>query len=188
MNLVRIFEDKNQLWCPCYSEDEDVDIFTILLKKWDDTEYLTNFFKQNLMQLRDPYWCGISIDQAITLVREENYFLQEKLICIAYENEPGCIGVTIESIFRPFKKHSYVVNNQFEDKAVKGKIDSIPKFLRLYGIQLADKTIVVSGGAIKLISGMHTKELQLERDRIRDLYNFLEKKNINGWKDLNSLS
>jgi len=186
MDIVRIFEDKETFWCPCYEEDNTEDIFTVLLNKWTDTEYLIDFFKNNIKDLQDPYWRGISIDEAVDLVLDEVYYLQEKLICIAYKNEPDCADVSMDKIFRPFKKHNYVINVE-HDNFVKGKLNSLPQMLRIYGIQLEDGNIILSGGAIKICSGMNREHLKKERERIEELYDFLKHKGINNIDDLKAI-
>ncbi len=178
MEIVRIFDKKDTFWCPCYPEDKGDDIFTVLLTQWTDTQYLMNFFKDNQKDLQNKYWHGINIDTAVELVMAEAYYLQEKLICIEYA-EPGCINVKISDIFKPYKKHQYVINQIDEDYFVKGKLDSLPQMLRLYGVELSDGTIIISGGAIKITGGgLIRTHLKVEKERLYKLFDYLSVNNI----------
>ena len=86
MEIVRIFDGDDTFWCAAYPEDEGTDIFTILYSKWADTEFLETFFHENKTDLDLPFWNGINIDTAITLVQDEAFWLQEKLLCIAFRS------------------------------------------------------------------------------------------------------
>lgn len=48
-----------KLWSVRYTDE---DIFTRLFELWNDVEYLTNFFTDNLLLLQDPFWNNITID------------------------------------------------------------------------------------------------------------------------------
>ena len=185
MEIVRIFDGKDTFWCVCYPEDDGADILDVLFSQWSDNEYLINFFTENIKDLQSKEWQGISVDKAVGFVLDEVNFLEDKLICIEYEEQPECIGdVKVEHIFRPFKKHQYVINNNAEDHFVKGRINSVPNMLRLYGVQLDDGAIIISGGAIKITSGLNRNHLKKEHEKLHNLFNYLLEHDITNIKDL----
>jgi hypothetical protein len=177
MEIVPIFENGSDLWC-VFSDEHNADIITVLFEKWDDTDYLVEFLNTHISDLSAPYWNGISIDTAVNLIREEVMWLQEKLICIESPWEENCKGmnITVKSIFENFYNNDYVVNNS--DRLVKGKAGGIPAFLRLYGVELSDGTIIISGGAIKLTGSMNKKHLIEEKNKLIALDEFLAINNI----------
>jgi len=179
MEIVRIFDDKDTFWCVSYPEDNGDDILDVLFSQWSDTEYLMNFFTENIKDLQTIEWHGISVDKAVSMVKDEARFLEDKLVCIEFKEQPECVGdVKVNDIFKPFKKYQYVINNYAEDHFVKGKLETKPQFLRLYGVQLDDGAIIISGGAIKLTSGLYTKHLRREVEKLHILFNYLEDKGI----------
>ena len=171
MNFIPTFESQDTLWCACFPEDENVDIFSVLFEKWTDIEYLTTFFLDNLDDLKSPYWQGISIDKAIDLVIDEVHDLQEKLICI---DSGDSKSISANTIFESLSANEFSLKGIQRKDFVKGKIDSLPQMLRIYGVMLGDGTIVISGGAIKLTHLMNRKHFDLEFARLDRVNDYLK--------------
>ncbi|MBN8699601.1 MAG: hypothetical protein J0L54_08300 [Chitinophagales bacterium] len=172
MEFVPIFGSTDKFWCPVYEQDNGDDLFTVLFDKWTDTEYLKNFFIEHKADLTSPYWNGINIDKAIQLVLEEITYLQEKLICIE-DRHDECDGVEIEDIFEDFRDSELIFKGS-QRKFKKGKIDSYPKFLRLYGVELEDGTILITGGAIKISFELERNHIKDEIKRMKRVANYLK--------------
>lgn len=176
MKIVRIFDNRDLFWCPCYPEDNGEDIITCLFEKWSDTEYLIDFFTNNLEDLSDQYWQSIDIDKAVDKVKEEAYCLEEKLLCIEY-NQFGCIDVKITDIFVQFDKNEFILKREAE-KFKKGKLDSLPQMLRLYAVELEDGTLIITGGAIKICKTMDREHLRREKIRMIRVNDYLKQQHI----------
>jgi len=171
MEIIPTFDGAVDLWCVVYPEDK-VDILTVLFEKWTDTEYLLEFFVKNINDLNGTSWQGISIDEAIKLVIDEVYYLQEKLICIN-NKLPECWNLTVRDIFTTLNKQEFMLRKH-EERFRKGKIDSLPQMLRLYAIELEDNTIILTGGTIKLTDKMDRPHFDIEFTRLVRVNDYLK--------------
>lgn len=172
MEIIPIFESTNLFWAPCYLEDNGDDIFTVLFEKFTNTEYLQNFFKENLADLSTFYGHHMTVDEAESFVINEIECLQEKLICNEYF-EPHCKDYEVGKIFEPFSKNDFIF--RLDDRQfLKGKLNSLPQMIRLYGIKLEDDTIIITGGAIKLSYEMNRSHINHEMDKIQLVADYLK--------------
>jgi hypothetical protein len=166
MKFHRIFGNKLDcnFWSVCYREDKIrfrwVDIFRKLFNKWNDTEELLKFFQENEVDLRGPFWNGISIDEAIDKVQDEAIDFEQELKCIETK-QPQCADIELKDIFQNLHEKEFILIPGNE-KHRKGKPNSNPPMLRIYALELDDGSYVVTGGGIKLTNQMNdalTKEL-----------------------------
>ena len=186
MKLQRIFTKKsgNKLWAVCYPEDKkgfkDVDIFRKLMNLWNDTEYLTNYFiePENQSKLADPFWEGISIDEAIDMVLEQSNSLEVELYAVS-SRLPGYENTSLSDIFLPLHTNTYSLNFKNEKhRKAKPKAFFEKPIIRLYGVELEDGAIIISGGAIKLTKPMEGDIFELEKERLKKVQEYLKSEGI----------
>ena len=88
MEFVSIFTaGARNLWSVVYPENKE-NVFEIIFNNWNDTEFLIEFFTQNEKELSDPFWQGLSIDQAVNQVLDEAEEFESRLWSIA-TSQPG---------------------------------------------------------------------------------------------------
>jgi hypothetical protein len=191
MEFRRIFTKAQDcsFWAACYAEDaadgKQVDIFKKKFELWEDTQYLRNFFRQNLQHLADPYWAGISVSSAIDQVLDEVYDFQLELYKTDMQ-KPGYEHLTIKDIFKPLHNNEYALH---DDKIRQRKARTDPtlykgkSMLRIYAIELTD-CLVVTGGAIKITEKMLGEYFRIERARLDQVQEFLDKHKLTCKQDL----
>lgn len=175
MNFLTTFENEDSLWSVCFDEHDGQDILNYLFDLWDDVEHLTEFFESNLVDLEEPYWQGISIDTAITLVQQERQFLEDKLLCVYYKYA-GCDNVKFEDLFSKLHKNEYALKESGK-KFWKIKLDTMPQILRLYAVELEDCHIIVSG-AIKISKTMDRAHFLPVFAKLQQVQDFLNQEFI----------
>lgn len=153
MKIINIFELELE---SLYSVQYDTELkseFHRLFELWNDQDYLRTFFEENIGDLNNEFWGGITIDQAITKTRKESKLLERKLLRTAK------LGKTekYETLSTLFEKLSekYIEPNYFKEKAY-GFLT--PSWLRIYAIRIEPNFYVISGGAIKLTQDMNSRE------------------------------
>jgi len=181
MKFRRIFGNKSDctLWAVCYREDKIrfgwVDIFRILFNKWNDTGELLKFFRENEGDLRNPFWNGISIDEAIDKVQDEAIDFEQELKFIETK-QPQCTDVELRDIFQNLHEKEFILVPGNE-KHRKGKPNSSPPMLRIYALELDDGSYVVTGGGIKLTNQMNDA-LSKEINNLKRVQQFLKEEGI----------
>jgi hypothetical protein len=170
-----IFAEDGDLFSACYPEDgvegRRVDIFSKLFDQWSDTEYLKIFFVAHKDELASPYWKGMTIDQAIDRVLDERQMFEYELWAIetrqlGYENK------SIKDVFQ--KLHVSLVSLNWSGEMHRKARPNVPdSMLRIYGIELPDGTIVITGGAIKLTETMAGEQFDAVRSQLERVQRFL---------------
>ncbi|MGN6493825.1 MAG: hypothetical protein ACTHLE_17635, partial [Agriterribacter sp.] len=166
-------------WSVRYSNDDE-DVFTRLFELWNNIEYLTKFFRANQLLLQDPFWKNTTIDEAIDQVLDEAESFESELFDIknlSANEQVEALG----KIFKPLHK------GLFEIRQRKGKPDFSVPMLRLYAIKLDDGSIVVTGGAIKLMKIMEGPMFELEKHNLKLVQQFLDSEGIFTSEGLNEL-
>lgn len=167
------------LWSVRYSNDDE-DVFTKLFELWHDIEHLTNFFRDNQLLLQDPFWNSITIDEAIDQVLNEAESFENELFDIENLDEKEQVEALGE-IFKPLHKGLYELRQR------KGKPDFSIPMLRLYAIKLEDGSIVVTGGAIKIVKVMEGPMFELEKHNLKLVQQYLQSEGIFSSEGLNEL-
>jgi len=119
--------------------------FRRLFDFWNDPKRLRVFFEEHEEDLKEAYWDGISIDEAIVKTRKEAKKLEA--ILVEYSEDWKNIGYkNLSMLFKPLS------NGKFEKEFEKDKVkfDGKKTWLRLYAIRIDTNFFVVCGGAIKL--------------------------------------
>lgn len=186
MDFKRIFTKEKDcpLWSVCYPEHEKdgkpKDIFRILLKKWNDDEFLDTFFNEN-EEILNKYW-EISIDEAFERVKNESLVFEVQLSGII-NNKPQYVGKELKDLFKRLHVSS-TSGITINDSHRKGKPDLGEPMIRLYAIELDDETIIITGGGIKLYDTMQASNLDGENNQLRKVQQYLSEQNIRTREDL----
>jgi hypothetical protein len=178
MEFQRIFTT-GHLHSVCYPEHiengRQVSIFDKILEQWRDTAYLRKFFIDNRHDLESDFWDGITVDEAIDQVLDEVEDFEDELWAVDTK-QPGYEDRSLTAIFEPLHKGEYALRpKNFAQR--KGKPDAPKPMLRLYGVELADGSIVITGGGIKLTEKMD-KHLINELNNLRRVQEFLKSEQI----------
>jgi hypothetical protein len=178
MKIIPIFVPNLNcsLWSVCYPEDGGRrDIFSILMdEKWSNVAYLMDFFVRYESYLNNTFWGGLSIDEAINKIEEERLLLDQELYDI--ETGESKNKRDIREVFQ--KLHNNIFSINFRNEAHrKAKPDVNKPMIRIYGIELEDGTIIITGGALKLTQTMEGEEFEVEMKKLKSVQEYLT---ING--------
>lgn len=173
-------EEKANLYAVCYPEDnignESQDIFSLIFDMFNNTEYLLEFLVKNAAQLQDPFWDGITEDQALDKIRQESSHFDYELYCIE-NKKPGYEHKSLQDVFKPL--HHNITSIRFDkEQQRKGKPDFSKPMIRLYGLELEDGTIVITGGAIKLTKKMEGKFFDKQKANLIRVQEYLKQEGI----------
>lgn len=119
--------------------------FRRLFDFWNDPVRLRAFFEAHEDDLKEAYWDGISIDEAIEKTRKEAKKLEAILIEYAEEGKTTR-HKNLSMLFKPLSDGKF--EKEFEKDKV--KVDGKKTWIRLYAIRIEANFFVVCGGAIKL--------------------------------------
>ena len=155
MKFMPIFTEPEycDLWSTCYPEheinEEIKDIYSILMDdKWSDDKYLLEFIKQNEECLNDNYWTGVDMFEIINNIKIEMASFDEELY-LADQNKQMNNSRSLDKIFLKLHQNIYSLNT-FNETYRKARPNLSRSIIRLYGIELLDKTIIITGGTLKL--------------------------------------
>jgi hypothetical protein len=189
MKVVSIFAPEQAgnvqptLWAVCYPEDqtegqlEAYDIFLKLFDQWNDPSYLWSFFNQNIEDLNQPFWQGITIEKAIKKVYDEAGHFEEMLEGVIFQT-PKYKGLTIAELFEPYHESEYYFKFPKEQTFRKGRTENKTPMLRLYGIQMPENVLLITGGAIKLTAQNTRPHLLFEQNQLRKVLRYMEENQI----------
>lgn len=178
MKFVRIIPEYDHLWA-VKSPDEEVDEMTLLFQKWNNAEYLLNFFIENFEDLKSFFKIE-RLDQAIEDTFDDAEVLEELVLDFPYTEH-------LDELFRPLDITDTRMSELTREKARNWNRDRHASWLRIYAIRLEPNVYVVTGGAIKLCRTMQEREhtaLELEKlnrckaylkaNGVFDQYSFVE--------------
>lgn len=182
MKIKRIFtnQDTCKLWAVCYPSDKVgskwVDIFTKVMRLWGDAKYLMEYFKSHKILLETDFWRNMSIEEAVDKVSDEREHFDNELYSIE-KGLPGYEKISMADIFLPLHNNIYSINFTNESFR-KAKPDFEKPMIRIYGIELEDGTIIVTGGAIKLTKDMPDDQFDDEFNKLNHLRDYLKSEGI----------
>ena len=157
MEIIPIFGNQNNLLTVHY-DSEDRDEFSRLFDEWTDIEFLRHFFTENGHDLSQPFWGGVSLNQAILGTRKQAIELRKFLKNLS-EKQPDERIKKFISLFKPLDNQQYQFNFLDKKKAYGLQQKS---WLRIYALKIGDDMYLITGGAIKLTARMnernHTKK------------------------------
>ena len=183
MKFIPIFtEPENcELWSTCYPEDqineEIKDIYSILMDdKWADDKYLLEFIKQNEECLNENYWTGVDMFEIINNIKIEMASFDEELY-LADQNKQMNNSRSLDKIFLKLHQNIYSLNT-FNETYRKARPNLSRSIIRLYGIELSDKTIIITGGTLKLKQKMIGENFDIELKNLKRVKTYLNKQGI----------
>ena len=183
MKFIPIFtEPENcELWSTCYPEDqineEIKDIYSILMDdKWADDQYLFEFIKQNEECLNDNFWTGVDMFEIINNIKIEMASFDEELY-LADQNKQMNNSRSLDKIFLKLHQNIYSLNT-FNETYRKARPNLSRSIIRLYGIELSDKTIIITGGTLKLKQKMIGENFDIELKNLKRVQTYLNKQGI----------
>lgn len=182
MKLTPIFVSKDSedgIWS-IHLDDESQNEFDKFFDLMNDIEWLHNFFGQNKADLHGGFFGSITIGVAVSRTLDEVEEMENSL----YDySEQGFVGsdTNLQHLFKPLNNFEYTITAHQKSKA------RIKRgWLRLYAIRLAENCYLVTGGAIKLTSGMKREHLQYELRKLEQAKLFLRSNGVDYPEDLNT--
>ena len=183
MKFMPIFTEPEycDLWSTCYPEheinEEIKDIYSILMDdKWSDDKYLLEFIKQNEECLNDNYWVGVDMFEIINNIKIEIASFDEELY-LADQNKQMNNSRSLDKIFLKLHQNIYSLNT-FNETYRKARPNLSRSIIRLYGIELSDKTIIITGGTLKLKQKMIGENFDIELKNLKRVQTYLNKQGI----------
>jgi hypothetical protein len=183
MKFMPIFTEPEycDLWSTCYPEheinEEIKDIYSILMDdKWSDDKFLLEFIKQNEECLNDNYWVGVDMFEIINNIKIEMASFDEELY-LADQNKQMNNSRSLDKIFLKLHQNIYSLNT-FNETYRKARPNLSRSIIRLYGIELSDKTIIITGGTLKLKQKMIGENFDIELKNLKRVQTYLNKQGI----------
>lgn len=123
--------------------------FSKLQMLWKDPLYLAAFFENNSSFFRVPFWKGVN----------EEYFVHEvarQSVAVFKEIESLLKSGNLLEKFASLDTENDIKRGKGEPYKVKAKYGNLSgRFIfRIYGLFLKDKTICITGGALKIVEEM----------------------------------
>lgn len=169
MKIVDIFAVVKSKLLSVQFEHNDCDEFTLAFRKWNDTEYLEDFFENNKTDLQSGFYGTISIEEAIFSTIEEATKFETKIRNVAKIGKFETKSSLQDLVFYPLHKNDQTYKLQ-ETRAYGSEDKS---WLRMFAVRISPECFVVSGSAIKLTGAMgeqdHTK-IELAKLKITAAY------------------
>lgn len=183
MKFYPIFTKPNNcdLWSVCYPEDEldgeSRDIYSILMdEKWTDVKYLYDCINLNKELFGDSYWEGKSIVEIIDSIQAEIACFDQELYNADMLNTSKDQR-TLDKIFIKLHENIYSIRTSNEShRKARPNVDK--SIIRLYGIELADKTIIITGGTLKFRKKMIGTNFEVEFKNLNRVQSFLRREGI----------
>lgn len=169
MEIVDIFVHvKDSLYAVVYKTEGDA--YKSLFSRWQDVEYLEQFFEDNKKDLQSGFYGNITIDQAVlkTLGESKKF---DRIVLNAAEKgkvneEKALEDVLFKSLHKDDLSHVHIQSKAYGP--------SKKSWLRIYAIRIAPNLFVVSGGAIKLTPDMRPEHLKLELRKLKATASYLK--------------
>ncbi len=147
----------------------DKDELYKLQKLWCDPLYLDEFYEQNIIYFKDPFWAGVSKADFVSSVRLSSYAIFKTIKDALHNN-------TLEDLFQPLSEDDEK-KNDYERVKVKSKFGNVAGkcAFRIYAIKIEDGAYVITGGTIKIVKEMHeAPNTHIELKKITKVYSKLD--------------
>ena len=148
MKFVRSLKGYDHLWAVRFPEKE-ADELTLLFRKWGDLNYLSDFFLNNLEDLKEFF----HIQRIRNAIQDTLYDADalEKMILEFPATE------NLDNWFRPLSPEFDRAMELTREKARNWNRERHASWLRVYAIRLEKNVFVITGGAIKLTPAMQDR-------------------------------
>lgn len=171
MEIINIFAIVNDSLLAVQFEAKKSDEFSILFNKWNDVEYLEQFFEENKEDLNSGFYGSLSIEEAVFKTIDEARKFETYIKDIAEKGKEDSEIALQDLVFTPLSKSDTSIGH-LKSKAYGNEDKS---WLRVYAIEIASNFYVVSGGAIKLTPTMNEREhLLLELRKLDTTIEYLK--------------
>jgi hypothetical protein len=149
--------------------DFELHEFNRLFEFWKDADRLTTFFETHEDDLNDPYWDGITVEEAIYKTKKEAKRLRSIILEYAKKGQKDK-HYNLSLIFKP------LTDGKIEKKLEKDKVrvDGPKSWLRIYAIRIDVNFFMICGGAIKLRKTLNDRDYLLkELEKLEITRNYL---------------
>jgi hypothetical protein len=186
MQVIHIFAIvKESLLAVQFESEESEDLersdeFSLIFNKWNDVEYLEEFFDEHKADLQSGFWGNITVEDAVFQTINEAEEFESFIRKIAHEGKSNTEETLQEIVFTPLSKNDSSIGH-LKTKAYGGNRKS---WLRVYAVEIASNLYVVSGGAIKLTQTMNNREhLKEELKKLKLTIEYLKSVGLEGKED-----
>ena len=170
MRFVRIINNYDHLWA-VKSQDKEDDELTDLFNKWNNVEYLLNFFTENFDDLKGFFHIE-RISQAISDTMDDAEVLEELILDFPYTEN-------LDELLKPLGTADTRATVLSREKARNWDNRQHASWLRVYAIRLDPNIYVVTGGAIKLTRTMQEREhTAIELEKLNRCKEFLKSQGV----------
>ncbi|WMX16298.1 hypothetical protein [Aureispira sp. CCB-E] len=171
MQVIHIFAIIEESLLAVQFESEKSDEFSLIFNKWNDVEYLEEFFEENKADLQSGFWGDITVAEAVFQTIDEAEEFERFIKKIAEDGKVNSEVSLQEIVFTPLSKN----NTSIEHLEMKAYGVDYKSWLRIYAVEIASNLYVVSGGAIKLTKIMNDREhLQKELRKLKLTVEYLK--------------
>ena len=167
MKFARIIKGYDHLWA-VKEPDKEYDELTSLFEKWNNADFLFDFFRDNVKDLRNNFHIE-KISEAIQDTFEDADELEELILKFPYTENLD------NSMFKPLDISDARCVELTRRKARNWNRGKHASWLRIYAIRLEVNVYVITGGAIKLTHLMRDKEhAAMELDKLNKCKAYLK--------------
>ena len=153
MKFERIIEGKDHLWAVRDMNKPNNEL-AALFQKWNDAEYLWEFFMENLDDQQENFH-NEPISEAVEDTIDDAEQLERLILEMPYTEN-------LDELFHPLGSTDLVIRELTREKARNWERTDHVSWLRVYAIRVEKNVFVITGGAIKLTHTMqdraHTQE------------------------------
>ena len=153
MKFERIIDGKDHLWAVRDMNKSNNEL-AALFQKWNDAEYLWEFFLENREDLKEFFKIE-RISEAVEDTINDAEQLERLILTIPYTDN-------LDELFVPLGSSDMTIRELSREKAKNWNRTDHPSWLRVYAIRLEKNVFIITGGAIKLTHAMqdrpHTEE------------------------------
>lgn len=153
MKFERIIDGKDHLWAVRDMNKPNNEL-AALFQKWNDAEYLWEFFLENREDLNEFFKIE-RISEAVEDTINDAEQLERLILTIPYTDN-------LDELFVPLGSSDMTIRELSREKARNWNRTDHPSWLRVYAIRLEKNVFIVTGGAITLAHAMqdrpHTEE------------------------------
>ena len=165
MKFERIIEGKDHLWAVRDMNKPNNEL-AALFQKWNDAEYLWDFFLENQNDLQEFFHIE-RISEAVEDTIDDAEQSERLILEIPYAEN-------LDELFIPLSSADMTIRELAREKARNWNRTGHASWLRVYAIRLEKNVFVITGGAIKLTRTMQERShTQAELDKLNQCRQFL---------------
>lgn len=166
MKFERIIDGKDHLWA-VRDMNKPGNELVELFHKWNDAEYLWDFFLENQYDLKEFFHIE-RISEAVEDTIDDAEELERMILEIPYTDN-------LDELFHPLGSADMVIRELTREKARNWDRSDHASWLRVYAIRLEKNVFVITGGAIKLTHAMQDRmHTQKELDKLDKCRQYLK--------------